>query len=78
MHGYEMASLSLLDSVTLVSAGDEKVVRVFSCTTSFTELVQSFCGVASFQIPGDIEISSSAAVPALGLNNFLSKASPAT
>lgn len=64
-----MASLSLLDSVTLVSAGDEKVVRVFSCTTSFTELIESFFGIGSFQIPEGTNISGSAAVPALGLSN---------
>ncbi len=37
VHGYEMNAVASLDAVRYVSAGDEKVGRVFAATKGFVE-----------------------------------------
>ena len=65
-----MNNLSLLNDVTLVSCGDEKVVRVFDCTSTFTEVFDTFSPKCRLQVPKGVEISKTAAVPALGKNEL--------
>ncbi|XP_075264217.1 elongator complex protein 2-like [Convolutriloba macropyga] len=67
VHGYEMNSVSLLSDVTLVSCGDEKVARVFDCTAAFSHVFEREND--DLVIPDCVEISKTAAVPALGLSN---------
>ena len=64
VHGYEMNSVSLLSDVTLVSCGDEKVARVFDCTAAFSHVFEREND--DLVIPDCVEISKTAAVPALG------------
>lgn len=64
IHGYDMVCLDNLGSSKFVSAGDEKLLRVFEMTHSIAKLLKRFC---------DIDISGvlaeSASLPVLGLSN---------
>ena len=76
VHGYEMNSVSSLCDVSLVSCGDEKVVRVFDCTSSFTDVLESHSvpNKSKLRIPSGTVISKAAAVPALGkVNRIISQ-----
>lgn len=68
IHGYEMTSVRCLTPNLFVSAGDEKVLRVFQLTKSIATLLHNTVGVNLSQSTLQLA-SDSAAVPALGLSN---------
>lgn len=66
IHGYDMISVKSLNPALFVSAGDEKVLRVFTIPKSIAQLVNNLVGESI----NTNQISSlSASVPALGLSN---------
>ncbi|KAL5970109.1 Elongator complex protein 2 [Taenia solium] len=67
VHGYEMNAIVSLDVVRYVSAGDEKVGRVFSATSGFVKSLLSDATIAAH--PSLQTLSTSAVQPALGLSN---------
>jgi elongator complex protein 2 len=70
IHGYELKSLAFIDRVQFVSAGDEKVLRVFNMTDSFATRIQSICtGGASSDYAGCKLQPGAVMQPALGLSN---------
>ncbi|KAM7539777.1 hypothetical protein Aperf_G00000042885 [Anoplocephala perfoliata] len=67
MHGYEMNSVVSLDFIRYISAGDEKVARVFLATNSF---VKQFLNEATINAyPGFRQLPLAAVQPELGLSN---------
>lgn len=68
IHGYDMMSVRSLAPNLFVSAGDEKVLRVFSLTKSVATLLHNLVGTSLSQLALQ-SASESAAVPALGLSN---------
>lgn len=68
IHGYEMISVRAISPGLFVSAGDEKVLRVFSLTKSVATLLNNTVGMNISQSILE-SASESAAVPALGLSN---------
>ncbi|EUB56698.1 Elongator complex protein 2 [Echinococcus granulosus] len=67
VHGYEMNDIVSLDVVHYVSAGDEKVGRVFSATSGFVKSLLSDATIAAH--PGLQTLPTSAVQQALGLSN---------
>ncbi|CAB3252069.1 unnamed protein product [Arctia plantaginis] len=69
VHGYDMASVALINSTTFVSAAEEKVIRVFRAPHNF---VQNFQNIVGQVIKGDSQDRcgpEGASVPSLGLSN---------
>nr|CDS28332.1 elongator complex protein 2 [Hymenolepis microstoma] len=67
LHGYEMNSVVSMDFIHYISAGDEKVGRVFSATESF---VEQFLSEATIQAhPGLQHLPIAAVQPEQGLSN---------
>lgn len=66
IHGYDMISVKSLSPGLFISAGDEKVLRVFTTTKATANLINNTVGQSI-----DIQslTSASATVPALGLSN---------
>lgn len=64
IHGYDMICLDNLGSSKFVSAGDEKLLRIFEMTHSVAKLLKCFCDV---DISGGL--AESASLPVLGLSN---------
>ncbi|KAL7063750.1 hypothetical protein AAHC03_0558 [Spirometra sp. Aus1] len=68
VHGYDMNAIACLDALHYVSAGDEKVARVFSATAAFVQRFLSEQEIARHpSLLGSLP--SGAAQPALGLSN---------
>ncbi|TPP42957.1 Elongator complex protein 2 [Fasciola gigantica] len=67
VHGYEMNAVSWLSSTSYVSAGDEKVARVFKATRNFFTSYEQFSGAQC--IPSDRSLAVVAVQPTLGLSN---------
>uniref|UniRef100_A0A5K3FRM8 Elongator complex protein 2 n=1 Tax=Mesocestoides corti TaxID=53468 RepID=A0A5K3FRM8_MESCO len=67
VHGYEMNDVVSLDAVRYVSAGDEKVGRVFSATRGFVESTLSDATIVAH--PSLQSLAAGAVQPALGLSN---------
>lgn len=63
IHGFDMICVSALSETSFVSAGDEKVLRIFQMTSSIGNLLSKLCGIS---ISTTIE---SASLPVLGLSN---------
>ncbi|XP_048479494.1 elongator complex protein 2 [Plutella xylostella] len=66
VHGYDMSSLALVSATTLVSAAEEKVVRVFRAPHNFVENFKNITGV---EIESEECCPEGASVPSLGLSN---------
>lgn len=72
IHGYDMITVSALTSIVFVSAGDEKVLRVFEMPQSVAQLLQNLCQFNVLeQAGGDTAdvLPDAANVPSLGLSN---------
>lgn len=67
VHGYDMASLCLVDSVTFASAAEEKVVRAFRAPHNFLNHFRAIVGEALGA--EDCAGPEGASVPSLGLSN---------
>lgn len=65
VHGYELKSLAKLSDSVFVSAGDEKVIRIFQCPKSFADRVFRLTGC---KISGSLE-GGDVSQPVLGLSN---------
>uniref|UniRef100_A0A183SG65 Elongator complex protein 2 n=1 Tax=Schistocephalus solidus TaxID=70667 RepID=A0A183SG65_SCHSO len=76
VHGYDMNALACLDALHYVSAGDEKVARVFSATAAF---LQRFLPEEELVRQPSLRSSlpSGAVQAALGLSNRATEAFPA-
>lgn len=68
IHGYDMICLDNISSTKFVSAGDEKILRVFEMTNSINKLLNKFVGTVVTSGLPDI-----AALPVLGLSNKAAK-----
>ncbi|XP_075969096.1 elongator complex protein 2-like [Anticarsia gemmatalis] len=66
VHGYDLASLALVNSTTFVSAAEEKVIRVFRAPHNF---VHNFKNIVGDVIEQDGKGPEGASVPSLGLSN---------
>lgn len=66
VHGYDMASLAVINSVTFASAAEEKVIRVFKAPHNF---VHNFKNIVGEILEGDGKGPEGASVPSLGLSN---------
>ncbi|CAH0604453.1 unnamed protein product [Chrysodeixis includens] len=66
VHGYDMASLALINSTTFASAAEEKVIRVFRAPHNF---VHNFKNIVGIELEGDTGGPEGASVPSLGLSN---------
>ncbi|KAK9326298.1 quinon protein alcohol dehydrogenase-like superfamily [Lipomyces orientalis] len=72
IHGYDMIAITSLSSTEFVSAGDEKVLRVFEMPRSVAQVLNSLCGFnpsRSKEIDDDKLLPDAASVPSLGLSN---------
>ncbi|ORZ35285.1 WD40-repeat-containing domain protein [Catenaria anguillulae PL171] len=71
IHGYDLQALAFADPRTLVSAADEKVVRVFGVPLGFANAMARAGVVASPRVWGDEQdmVAVGANLPALGLSN---------
>lgn len=68
IHGYDMVRLAVLDRFKFVSAGDEKVLRVFEAPRSFAENLGNLTKLDVSSYLKDT-IPEGASVPSLGLSN---------
>lgn len=66
IHGYDMICLDNLSSTKFVSAGEEKILRVFEMTQSIYKLLNHFCDIGP-QEP--TALPETASLPVLGLSN---------
>ncbi|KAK7206759.1 WD40-repeat-containing domain protein [Myxozyma melibiosi] len=70
IHGYDMITVSCLSSTVFVSAGDEKVLRVFEMPKSVAQLLQRQCQIDVRSTKAEeVVLPDAAAVPSLGLSN---------
>ncbi|KAK9463378.1 WD40-repeat-containing domain protein [Lipomyces oligophaga] len=75
IHGYDMICVASLTPTVFVSAGDEKVVRVFEMSRSVATMLHDLCELDvatkhNMKVGGvDDELPDAAAVPSLGLSN---------
>ncbi|KAK9239948.1 WD40-repeat-containing domain protein [Lipomyces kononenkoae] len=71
VHGYDMITITSLSSTKFVSAGDEKVLRVFEMPRSVATLLKNLCGFNPWKSmkADDVELPDAASVPSLGLSN---------
>ncbi|KAL0111799.1 hypothetical protein PUN28_013171 [Cardiocondyla obscurior] len=65
VHGYDMTCLAILAPHMYASGADEKVVRIFTATSTFKNQLKSLANVEDFKSVK----AHSAAVPSLGLTN---------
>ncbi|KAF5402673.1 Elongator complex protein 2 [Paragonimus heterotremus] len=80
VHGYDMNAIASLSTISYVSAGDEKVARVFTATRSFVDACRQMLKLDDYPL-GDnllsVELAASslaerAVQPTLGLSNQIS------
>ncbi|KAK9329802.1 WD40-repeat-containing domain protein [Lipomyces starkeyi] len=71
IHGYDMITIASLSSTEFVSAGDEKVLRVFKMPLSVAKLLENMCDFSPWKYKKiDHEgLPDAASVPSLGLSN---------
>ncbi|KAK9371011.1 WD40-repeat-containing domain protein [Lipomyces kononenkoae] len=71
IHGYDMITITSLSSTKFVSAGDEKVLRVFEMPRSVAALLENLCGFNPWKSmqADEQELPDAASVPSLGLSN---------
>ncbi|KAJ0180242.1 hypothetical protein K1T71_003646 [Dendrolimus kikuchii] len=67
VHGYDMASIALVNSTTFVSAAEEKVIRVFKAPHNFISNFKNIVG--GTLVEDDSGGPEGASVPSLGLSN---------
>ncbi|KAI5634457.1 elongator complex protein 2 [Phthorimaea operculella] len=67
VHGYDMASLALVNATTFASAAEEKVIRVFRAPANFTHNFENITGSSLGVV--DTAGPEGASVPSLGLSN---------
>lgn len=68
IHGYDMVCLDNLSSTKFVSAGEEKILRVFEMTQSINKLLNHFCDVG-IESDATSSLPEAASLPVLGLSN---------
>ncbi|KAG8173249.1 hypothetical protein JTE90_020249, partial [Oedothorax gibbosus] len=68
VHGYDMVCLTVLNRFKFVSAGDEKVLRVFEAPRSFAETLKNLTKLDSSAYLKN-SLVEGASVPSLGLSN---------
>lgn len=70
IHGFDMITVKSINGTRFVSAGDEKVIRVFDMPKSIAGMLGNVCGLTEFQ-KGEIDenLPESASLPVLGLSN---------
>ncbi|XP_054712715.1 elongator complex protein 2-like [Uloborus diversus] len=68
VHGYDMTCLSVLNRYKFVSAGDEKVLRVFEAPRSFAETLENLSKIDT-SLYMKQNLAEGASVPSLGLSN---------
>ncbi|KAF8788664.1 elongator complex protein 2-like [Argiope bruennichi] len=68
IHGYDMVCLAMLDRFKFVSAGDEKVLRVFEAPRSFAE---NLANLTKLNVSSYLQgaMPEGASIPSLGLSN---------
>lgn len=66
IHGYDMICADNIGPTTFVSAGDEKVLRVFEVTNAISKVLEDLSGI---KIEHRETLPESAALPVLGLSN---------
>lgn len=69
IHGYDMVCLDNLSSTRFVSAGEEKILRVFEMTQSIHKLLDHFCDVGNDSAAIAAALPEAASLPVLGLSN---------
>ncbi|KAK9477509.1 WD40-repeat-containing domain protein [Lipomyces japonicus] len=74
IHGYDMLLVESLSSTQFVSAGDEKVLRVFDMPRGVETLLHNLC---QFSVSSVENLPDAASVPSLGLSNKAITASAA-
>ncbi|KAK9466442.1 WD40-repeat-containing domain protein [Lipomyces arxii] len=67
IHGYDMVTVASLSPTEFVSAGDEKILRVFEMSNTVATLLEKLCGIDLKA--GQEALPDSANVPSLGLSN---------
>lgn len=76
VHGYDMRCVASLSSLRFASGADEKVIRVFEAPATFTDSINSICGVDLCAAGSEpVQQPIGANVPALGLSNKVAVAS---
>ncbi|XP_015911782.2 elongator complex protein 2 isoform X1 [Parasteatoda tepidariorum] len=68
VHGYDMVCLSILNRFKCVSAGDEKVLRVFEAPRNFADTLKNIVKLDIDSYVKD-KMAEGASVPSLGLSN---------
>ncbi|KAK9455585.1 WD40-repeat-containing domain protein [Dipodascopsis uninucleata] len=68
IHGYDMITVISLSENVFVSAGDEKVIRVFEMPRGVKKLLERLSGIR-FKATLDADTAEAASVPSLGLSN---------
>lgn len=68
IHGYDMVCLDNLSSTRFVSAGEEKILRVFEMTQSIHKLLDHFCDIGN-DSGATASLPEAASLPVLGLSN---------
>ncbi|RVE43314.1 hypothetical protein evm_012018 [Chilo suppressalis] len=68
VHGYDLASLAIVDATTFVSAAEEKVIRVFRAPHNFLQNYRNIVGETLVD-ESNANIAEGASVPSLGLSN---------
>lgn len=68
IHGYDMVCLDNLSGTKFVSAGEEKILRVFEMTQSIHKLLSTFCDVNNHAETLSA-LPEAASLPVLGLSN---------
>ncbi|KAF7259499.1 hypothetical protein EG68_02950 [Paragonimus skrjabini miyazakii] len=84
VHGYDMNAIASLSAISYVSAGDEKVARVFTATRSFVDACRQMLKLDDYPLGDNLlsfELATSslaerAVQPTLGLSNQISVPSP--
>lgn len=70
IHGFDMISVKSINGTRFVSAGDEKVIRVFDMPKNIAHMLNKVCGLKSLQDEKlDESLPESASLPVLGLSN---------
>ena len=70
IHGFDMITVKSINGTRFVSAGDEKVIRVFDMPRSIAGMLGRVCGLGDFQLEElDKNLPESASLPVLGLSN---------
>lgn len=70
IHGFDMISVKSITSTRFVSAGDEKVIRIFDMPKNFFEMVNRVCDrKIDINKLEEVKLPETASLPVLGLSN---------